>query len=122
MAPALVLHGGDLADCGSSPAAIVGQIRDLGWPDVARNTDEMLWRPASLNEFAGQTAAAQPIFDTVREMAEAARGTLGEHRKHLLRDPPLAHSAGSMTLVHASPGDPRRAPAVDAPDATLAAT
>ena len=87
-----------------------------------RPTDGMLWRPASLNEFAGQTAAAQPIFDTVREMAEAARGTLGEHRKHLLRDPPLAHSAGSMTLVHASPGNPRRAPAVDAPDATLAAT
>ena len=42
MSPDLILHGGDLADCGSSPSGIVDEIRDLGWPGVAGNTDEML--------------------------------------------------------------------------------
>lgn len=32
--PDLVLHGGDLADSGSSPAEIVDRIRDLGWKGV----------------------------------------------------------------------------------------
>ena len=29
--PDLILHGGDLADGGASPAEIVDRIRDLGW-------------------------------------------------------------------------------------------
>ena len=53
-APDLVLHGGDLADGGSSPVHIVDRIRDLGWDGVAGNTDEMLFRPESLTEFAKQ--------------------------------------------------------------------
>jgi Icc-related predicted phosphoesterase len=32
--PDLVLHGGDLADAGSSPVEIVDRIRSLGWPGV----------------------------------------------------------------------------------------
>jgi predicted phosphodiesterase len=43
--PDLILHGGDLADGGSSPVEIVDQIRSLGWPGVVGNTDEMLFRP-----------------------------------------------------------------------------
>ena len=88
------------------------------------------WRPASLEEFAGQSTAVQPIFDAVREMAEAAREALGEERLQWLRRssarllrrscaPPLVRSAGSMTLAHATPGDLWRVPAADAPGATL---
>ena len=44
-APDLVLHGGDLADAGSSPVEIVDRIRDLGWQGVIGNTDEMLAMP-----------------------------------------------------------------------------
>ena len=49
--PDLTLHGGDLPFGGSSPAAIVDRIRDLGWPGVLGNTDEMLFKPESLKEF-----------------------------------------------------------------------
>jgi 3',5'-cyclic AMP phosphodiesterase CpdA len=52
--PDLILHGGDLADAGASPAEIVDRIRDLGWQGVG-NTDEMLFRPESLEEFASHT-------------------------------------------------------------------
>lgn len=33
--PDLVLHGGDLADGGSSPVEIIDHLRELGWPGVA---------------------------------------------------------------------------------------
>ena len=46
-APDLIFHGGDIADGGSSPTEIVDRIRDLGWPGVMGNTDEMLVRPES---------------------------------------------------------------------------
>lgn len=35
--PDLILHGGDLADSGSSPVEIVDRIRDLGWQGVVGN-------------------------------------------------------------------------------------
>jgi predicted phosphodiesterase len=55
--PDLVLHGGDLADSGSSPTEIVDRIRDLGWNGLLGNTDEMHSRPESLEEFASQSSA-----------------------------------------------------------------
>lgn len=58
--PDLILHGGDLADSGSSPAEIVDRIRDFGWQGVVGNTDEMLFRPASLEEFASKSSAPPP--------------------------------------------------------------
>ena len=56
-APDLVLHGGDLADPGSSPVEVIDQIRDLGWSGVYGNTDEMLVDPASFDRFADGVAA-----------------------------------------------------------------
>ena len=53
-APDLILHGGDLADNGSSPVEIVDIIRSLGWQGVAGNTDEMLATPAAFEAFAAQ--------------------------------------------------------------------
>jgi predicted phosphodiesterase len=44
--PDLILHCGDLADSGSSPAEIVDRIRDLGWQGVVGNTDETLFAPS----------------------------------------------------------------------------
>jgi hypothetical protein len=76
----LILHGGDLADSGSSPAEIVDRMRDLGWWGVVGNTDEMLFRPQSLEEFAEQSPNLQPFLATIRNMAAAIRETLGEER------------------------------------------
>src|SRR5712691_1259349 len=75
--PDLILHGGDLADAGASPAEIVDRIRDLGWQGVVGNTDEMLFRPESLQEFANQSPKLQLLFAAIEEMAVAAREALG---------------------------------------------
>ena len=117
--PDLILHGGDLADSGASPAEIVDRIRDLGWQGVAGNTDEMLFRPGSLTEFASQSPKLQPLFSAIAEMAAATRGALGEERLAWLRGLPRKQMHGAMALVHASPGSLWRAPAPDAGDAEL---
>src|SRR6266513_2300564 len=77
-APDLILHGGDLADGGSSPAGIVDCIRDLGWQGVLGNTDEILTRPEALEEFANQSPAPPSLWAAIREMAAATRALLGE--------------------------------------------
>ena len=118
-APDLVLHGGDLADGGTAPVEIVDRIRDLGWEGVVGNTDEMLFRPESLTEFAEQTPAMRPLLSAIQEMAAATRVTLGEERLAWLRRLPPTVIRGHLALVHATPGNPWRAPAPDADDATL---
>ena len=117
--PDLILHGGDLSDGGSSPTEVVDQIRDLGWPGVIGNTDEMLTRPESLDEFARQSPSLQPLFAVVREMAKATRERLGEERVAWLRSMPRAQHHGPLALVHASPDSPWRSPSFDASDEEL---
>lgn len=117
--PDLILHGGDLADAGSSPVEIVDRIRDLGWPGVVGNTDEMLATPEIFEEFANQRPQLAAVWDATREMAAAAREALGEDRLAWLRRLPRLQSHGPMALVHASPGSPWRAPAPEVSDAEL---
>jgi 3',5'-cyclic AMP phosphodiesterase CpdA len=71
--PDLILHGGELADSGASPAEIVDRIRELGWAGVVGNTDEMLFAPESLQEFAKQSPGLQPEVAVVEEIAAATR-------------------------------------------------
>jgi predicted phosphodiesterase len=120
--PDLVLHGGDLADGGSSPAEIVDHIRALGWRGVVGNTDEMLFNPESLKEFAAnQSAALQPLFATIEDMAAVTREKLGEERLAWLCNLPRMDIEGPIALVHAGPHTPWRAPKQDASDAELKA-
>ncbi len=114
--PDLILHGGDLADAGASPREIVDRIRDLGWQGVVGNTDEMLFNPASLQEFASQSPS---LFATIEEMAAATREALGEERLAWLRGLPRKQVHGPMALVHASPDIAWRSPAHTASDAEL---
>ena len=51
-APDLIFHGGDLTHGGSNPVEIVDRIRDLGWLGVLGNTDELMFRPESLTDYA----------------------------------------------------------------------
>ena len=120
-APDLIFHGGDLAHGGASPAEIVDQVRDLGWQGVVGNTDEMLYEPAALWEFARQSPKLQAMFAAIGEMAAACVDALGEERIGWLRGLPRAQIHESMALVHASPGDLWRAPAPEASDAELEA-
>jgi predicted phosphodiesterase len=118
-APDLIFHGGDLADGGASPGEIVDRLRDLGWQGVVGNTDEMLFRPESLHEFASASPSLKSLFAAVEEMAVATRAALGEERLAWLRGLPRTQVHGPMALVHASPESLWRAPAPEADDAEL---
>lgn len=117
--PDLIFHGGDLADWGSGPAEILDRIRDLGWPGVVGNTDEMLFDPRTLEEFARTSSAPGAIWDAVREMAAATRDVLGEERIEWLRGLPRAQEHASVALVHASPASRWVAPGSGASDTEL---
>jgi len=112
MSPDLIFHGGDLADGGSSPVEIVDRIRDLAWPGVVGNTDEMLFRPESLT-------VPQSLVAPIEEMAAVSRESLGEERLAWLSGLPRMQVAGTMALVHASPESPWRAPGHAASDVEL---
>jgi len=68
VAPDLVVQGGDLAYGGTHPVEIIDQICALGWPGVRGNTDEMLWAPEGLAEFAAKTPKLGPLLDLLQEM------------------------------------------------------
>ncbi len=118
--PDLILHGGDISDAGSSPTWIVDQIRDLGWPGVFGNTDEMLFDPKSLTDFASNLPKLESMFAVIEEMAAFTRETLGEARIAWLRDLPRVRIQDPIALVHASPESTWRSPAHEASDAELA--
>lgn len=119
MSPDLTFHGGDLAHGGASPAETVDRIRDLGWQGVLGNTDEMLFRPRTLKEFASQSPHLKGLFAAIEEMAEATRQLLGEERLAWLQSLLRIQIHGPMALVHASPESVWRAPAPEASDAEL---
>jgi predicted phosphodiesterase len=117
--PDLIFHGGDLADSGASPVDIVDELRDLGWQGVLGNTDEMLFKPESLTEFASQSPQLKSMFDAIEEMAAVTRETLGEERLMWLSALPRTQIHVPISLVHASPESTWRAPAPEASDAEL---
>jgi hypothetical protein len=59
-APESILHGGDLAYAGTGPVEMVDRIRDLGWPGVVGNTDEMIFRSRSRSLRANRRRPASP--------------------------------------------------------------
>lgn len=121
-APDLILHAGDLAHGGASPAYIVDRIRDLGWPGVLGNTDEMLFRPESLGEFARSLPKLQAMFAAIEDMATWDREQLGQGRLAWLRQFPPQYSLDAFALVHASPESCWRAPGPEAGNSELEST
>jgi putative phosphoesterase len=118
-----VVHGGDLALVGCRPVEVIDRVRQLGWPGIVGNTDELLWRP---EEYAVQKRKAPKLRDLLRllfdEYAPATRQLLGDERIAWLRRLPTEYRDGELVLVHASPGDLWRAPRPDTEDAELRAT
>ena len=117
--PDLILHGGDLADAGSSPVEVVDRIRDLGWQGVVGNTDEMLFSPESLQKVAAQSPHLKGLFAVIEEMASATREALGEERLAWLRALPGSQVCSRMALVHGSPENCWHAPMPQARDEEL---
>jgi predicted phosphodiesterase len=117
-----VVHGGDLALMGAQPAEVVDRIRELGWPGVVGNTDELLWRPESRDS---EVARAPRIAAHVRRLfddyAPATRELLGDDRLAWLRTLPEQYRVGDLVVVHATPGDLWRAPMPAAEEGELLA-
>ena len=117
--PDLVVQGGDLISGGSRPAEVIDRVRDLNWPGVYGNTDEMVWAPDRL-----ETALQAPAFERMREallteIIPATRAAIGEARLAWLQALPLEYRAADLAVVHASPGDVWRSPAANATDGEL---
>ena len=117
--PDLVFHGGDLADSGSSPVEIVDRIRAFGWSGVAGNTDEALFRPSSLVEYAEQSPGFRPLLPEIEERMAWTREKLGSERLQWLSQQALAQEFADLVLVHASPADLWRSPSSNASDSEL---
>jgi diadenosine tetraphosphatase ApaH/serine/threonine PP2A family protein phosphatase len=115
-----VLQGGDLAFAGRQPAEVVDRVRELGWPGVVGNVDEMLWRREALAEWAARAPKLgprlRPVFET---QAAATRELLGDERIAWMEALPGELEEGELALVHAAPGDLWRAPMPDDRDADL---
>lgn len=118
-APDLVLHGGDLGDNGSRPGEVIDRIRDLGWPGVVGNTDEMLFDPESLTRFAAGLPQIKSLFDTIGEMAAYCREIMGEDRLAWLRALPQTQVHEQFALVHATAATTWRSPMDSAADGDL---
>jgi putative phosphoesterase len=117
-----VVHAGDLAFAGAQPAEVVDRIRELGWPGIVGNTDEMLWRPELQAEQEARAPKLRAMLSVFfEEYAPATAERLGDERIAWLRELPAERRLDDVVLVHASPGDLWRAPMADAPDDELAA-
>src|ERR671932_1665523 len=104
--PDLVVYGGDMALGGPEPAAVVDRIRELGWPSVLGNTDEMLWEPALQEEQERRAAKLRAWLHTLfATLAPWAREHLGSERIAWLRTLPREWRHHDLLAVHASPGD-----------------
>jgi len=116
VAPDLVIHGGDLSSGGVHPAEIVDQIQSLGWPGVTGNTDEMLYAPDRLTEFAATLPQLAAVFQRVEDTIPWTINKLGAARVRWLEKLPIRYVREDLTLVHAGPNECWRAPASSATD------
>lgn len=106
--PNLIVQGGDIAYIGARPAEVVDRIRELGWPGVHGNTDEMLW-------------SGPPVGHPTPAKALAwSRLRLGPARLAWLRALPIEwRHDDEIAVVHAVPGDVWPGVPADAPDDLL---
>jgi predicted phosphodiesterase len=110
VAPDLIVHGGDLASGGAHPAEIIDQLQSLRWPGVLGNTDEMLYAPNRLTEFAATLPQLASVFQCVQDTIPWTVSKIGEERLHWLEKLPTRYTKEDLALVHASPTDCWRAP------------
>jgi putative phosphoesterase len=118
-----VVHGGDLALAGCQGAEVVDRVRELGWPGIVGNTDELLWRPEVQETQARRAPKLRPLIAMLCDKyAPATRAALGEERLAWLRKLPPEYRSDGVAVVHASPGDLWRAPLPKCEDTELTAT
>src|ERR1700724_137978 len=96
--------------------------RTPGWPGVRENTDEMLWSPKSLTEFAARTPQLGAHLGRIQDLIPPTLASIGDERLRWLEGFPERYVVEGITLVHASPGDLWRAPMPNTSDEELRST
>ena len=91
-------------------------VRDMNWPGVYGNTDEMLWRPHRVSE----TLEAPPLH-RIRDLIlnhtiPATLRAIGNERLAWLRALPIRWSNDDLCVVHAGPDDVWQVTASNASD------
>lgn len=121
--PDLVIQGGDVALIGPRPAEVADRLRDLGWPGVVGNSDQLLWQPSVRAEQERRAPKLVSWLDVLFDvMAPWAAERLGDERVAWLRGQACDWRDGETHFVHAAPGDLWRAPMPDAADGELVDT
>src|SRR5712692_560613 len=121
VSPDLTVHGGDLLGAGARQAEVVDRIRDLNWPGVQGNTDEMLWNPDRAAEHL-RAPALERLREIVFRHIAATVDAIGNERLSWLRTLPARWSEKGLTVIHAGPDDVWRSPSADASDEELVNT
>lgn len=117
----LVVQGGDLLGSGARQAEVIDRVRDLNWPGVYGNADEMLWNPDRV-AVQLQAPALHRVRDIVLAQAAATVNAIGDERLAWLRALPRRWADDALTVVHASPDDVWSSPSPESPDEELVAT
>jgi putative phosphoesterase len=121
VSPDLIVNGGDLVGSGARPAEVVDRIRELKWPGVQGNSEEMLWNPERVAEYFRAPALAHWL-EIVSRTITATLEAIGDERLNWLRALPGRWSGNDLTIVHASPDDFWRSPMAGADDEELIRT
>jgi len=101
----LVVHGGDLMAGGPRPAEVIDRVREMNWPGVYGNAEEMLWMPHRVSETL-QAPHLHRIRDVVlTHTIPAILGAIGDERLAWLKALPRRWSEGGLAVVHAVPDD-----------------
>jgi putative phosphoesterase len=103
--PDFVVHGGDLMSGGPRPAAVIDRMREMNWPGVYGNTDEMLWMPHRVSETL-QAPHLHQIRDLILEYTiPTTLNAIGDERLAWLRALPRRWRDADLCVVHAGPDD-----------------
>ena len=115
-----VIHGGDLALGGCQPAEVIDRVRELGWPGVLGNVDELLWAPHEHERQVRRAPKLRALLDLLFfDYAPATLDLIGPRRLEWLRSLPASHRDSGVFVLHASPGDLWRAPMPESEDSDL---
>ena len=105
VAPDLVIQGGDVVGGGARPAEVIDLLRDMNWPGVFGNTDEMLWMPERVSAQLRTPALASVRDGLLAYTIPRTIAAIGEERLAWLRALPLRQSWGEVSVVHATAED-----------------
>ena len=117
--PDLIVHGGDLMSGGARPAEVIDLVREMRWPGVFGNTDEMLWAPARVSEILHR-AELRHVRDLILNYTiPATLSAIGGARLGWLQALQRRWSDGDLSVVHAGPDDVWQMTRPDASDEEL---